>query len=647
MKIQDLFEVNDKRGKKVAESLNVLSQWKNDEPAGYVKQLVKFFKNPDELTHKRAIWYNKDGFKRIEVLDEYILHSSPLPHYDYVYSYVDLRVPHDLSDDLAKSSESILIDHLKGEVGARCASLSANAVTIQYVLDVVENNVKPSKAEYEKRIKSMKKMFADGKRFELDWWPDVTGDTDPKNPYYKESKLNNNNPVYEDSKSKKQVKENTENWREDIEINDIVKIEKRYYVVDKFSQSRYGRGLFFRRIDSVIYHKTFDEYQFIGPSTNFYTFNDFNKDSSINFVMKHSDPKYQEFLTKQGRLTIRENEFFKEDDRIVKGVNTNVDIIDNKNGWGAVPNNQEVDYLGLRVTMTPKHFIDLAAPLDGEPSEKIAQHLEQGGTIGSPFLRIEIPESWENGDFSMPARVVGHEGRNRMAAIAKVFGNNPVETHLFFSQGLRNRHITDEFKKNLNRGLVKEKSKSIIQGPFFKLNESNTNVLFNIGLFESINPELLNKDFHKETVVDTKIGKVKIVANHYPSNMIPQIKVEAFIDNKSIGYVRFIVIGNDEPSGLFKRFKKADPYLVAGNLRVNDEYQRNGIATAMYKFVKSMGNDIKPSTSQTSQGKAFWTSNPNESVEPKYSLREWAAMQGGHAVEEIPKKRKPFDWNKY
>jgi hypothetical protein len=29
-------------------------------------------------------------------------------------------------------------------------------------------------------------MFADGERYELDWWPDVTGDTDPDNPYYKD-----------------------------------------------------------------------------------------------------------------------------------------------------------------------------------------------------------------------------------------------------------------------------------------------------------------------------------------------------------------------------------------------------------------------------------------------------------------------------
>jgi hypothetical protein len=167
-------------------SSEILRKWNNDEPVEYVQHLQSFFGPPKELTEKRAVWYDKDGFKRIEVLDEYILHASPVPHYDYVYSYIDLKVPHEMTNDLVKSSESILIDHLKSEVGARCASLSANAVTLQYVMDVVEGNIEPSKAVYEKRIKAMKKMFEDGERFELDWWPDETGDTDPENPYYKD-----------------------------------------------------------------------------------------------------------------------------------------------------------------------------------------------------------------------------------------------------------------------------------------------------------------------------------------------------------------------------------------------------------------------------------------------------------------------------
>jgi len=170
--------------KSISESTDVLSQWKNQEPVNYTKHLTKFFGKPDELTENRAVWYDVDGFKRIEILDEYVMHASPLPHYDYVYCYIDLKVPHDLSNILAESSESILLDHLKGEVGARCASLSANAVTLQYVMDVVEGNVKPSKREYESRIKAMKKMFEDGKRYQLDWWPDTSKDTDPSNTYY-------------------------------------------------------------------------------------------------------------------------------------------------------------------------------------------------------------------------------------------------------------------------------------------------------------------------------------------------------------------------------------------------------------------------------------------------------------------------------
>jgi hypothetical protein len=173
-------------GSCVKEESHTYSKWSNKEPVEYAGYLTKHFGAPDELTENRAIWYDKDGFKRIEVLDEHILHASPLPHYDFVYCYVDLKVPHSLATKLAESSESITVDFLKNEVGARCASLTANAVTLNYVLEVVEGRIKPSKEEYERQIKSMKSMFASGKKFELDWWPDESGDADPKNPFYKE-----------------------------------------------------------------------------------------------------------------------------------------------------------------------------------------------------------------------------------------------------------------------------------------------------------------------------------------------------------------------------------------------------------------------------------------------------------------------------
>ena len=163
------------------------SKWDHPEAADYSQFLEKTFGEPDEATDEQTVWHNKDGFKRIVVRDEYILHGSPAPHYDFVYSYIDLEVDEDLSDELAKCSGSILIDHLKNEVGARCGSLTANAVTLNFVMDVVAGRVEPVKEEYEARILGMKKQFKDGERYELDWWSDEAGDADPNNPYYAES----------------------------------------------------------------------------------------------------------------------------------------------------------------------------------------------------------------------------------------------------------------------------------------------------------------------------------------------------------------------------------------------------------------------------------------------------------------------------
>ena len=162
------------------------SNWVNNEPVEYAKHLTKTFGQPDELTDSQLCWFSKDGFKRIVIKDEYILHGSPAPHYDFIYCYIDLKVPESMATALAESSGSIMVDYLKGEVGARCGSITANATTLNYCLDAVAGRVTPSKQEYEKRILGMKKMFSDGKKYELDWWPDETKDADPKNNYYAE-----------------------------------------------------------------------------------------------------------------------------------------------------------------------------------------------------------------------------------------------------------------------------------------------------------------------------------------------------------------------------------------------------------------------------------------------------------------------------
>jgi hypothetical protein len=175
--------------------LELLRSWRNRVPAQYAWHLTKTFGDPHDATKDIVIWHDRDGFKRIEIKDEYVMHISPSPHYDYCYSYIDLEVPHRLSSALANCSESILIDHLKNEVGARCASLAANAVTLNFVMDVVAGRTLPNRDEYERRIMNMHHDFENGKIFTIQWWPDQSHDTDPDNPYYAK-------------KSKSEVREN-------------------------------------------------------------------------------------------------------------------------------------------------------------------------------------------------------------------------------------------------------------------------------------------------------------------------------------------------------------------------------------------------------------------------------------------------------
>ena len=142
--------------------------------------------------------------------------------------------------------------------------------------------------------------------------------------------------------------------------------------------------------------------------------------------------------------------------------------IDNQQGAGAVPYNQDVDYFGLRVMMKPSTFLRLAAPLGQEHSAELEKYIADGGAIGAPFLEIKIPPEWDDSDFSKPAQVAGHEGRNRMTAIQKLEGDAPIEVHIFPRGGYRARDITPEFRAALVRGLQAEKATNIVAGPLFE-----------------------------------------------------------------------------------------------------------------------------------------------------------------------------------
>ena len=83
------------------------------------------------------------------------------------------------------------------------------------------------------------------------------------------------------------------------------------------------------------------------------------------------------------------------------------------------------------------------------------------------MLAVSIPPKWEEGDMSEPARVSGHEGRNRMLAIQQVEGDDPVEVHIFPKGGMRARDLTPEIVSKLRSGMMNQERSNFIRGDLF------------------------------------------------------------------------------------------------------------------------------------------------------------------------------------
>lgn len=147
-------------------------------------------------------------------------------------------------------------------------------------------------------------------------------------------------------------------------------------------------------------------------------------------------------------------------------------------------------------------------------------------------------------------------------------------------------------------------------------------------LSERVNLDVFSPGTQLEKTVDIPgIGSVTLKLLGKPASMdIPYIQIQAYApDGDEVGYFRFHVFGLD-----------TTPYVTAGNIRVHREYQRRGVATAVYQWMRELGNDIKPSTSRTEQGRAMWAG-----FEKKHSLAEGTDFTNAvNSVEKLVKQNR-------
>ena len=122
------------------------------------------------------------------------------------------------------------------------------------------------------------------------------------------------------------------------------------------------------------------------------------------------------------------------------------------------------------------------------------------------------------------------------------------------------------------------------------------------GMAEGVNPEVTS-DKYTEPSQNVRMGNFVFNARTFTGGLADPnakgLQIRAYDPKNlksSIGSADFIV----------KKDKKGNTWLESDDTEVNDKYRGKGVATMMYAFAKSLGNDIKPGDYKSYAGAKMW-----------------------------------------
>lgn len=116
-------------------------------------------------------------------------------------------------------------------------------------------------------------------------------------------------------------------------------------------------------------------------------------------------------------------------------------------------------------------------------------------------------------------------------------------------------------------------------------------------LSEKVNDKIFLTNFRKEKEILN--GAYKLIAT------AGYVKLHA--KNKYKSHMFKIVIKTLKGADVgYANFEQYEDHLEAESIKIEPAHRQKGIATEVYKFVRELGNDIKPSKLQTGMGKQLW-----------------------------------------
>lgn len=123
-------------------NLNSIINFSHRPPAEKFNFLVKDFGNPDVFVNKPngiAIWFKKDIFENIMLLDESVEHQSPTPHCDFLYTTIMIHIPEEILCKVLELSDSIYYDKLKKHLTVRCNSMQSNVLMLYLAMRIIND----------------------------------------------------------------------------------------------------------------------------------------------------------------------------------------------------------------------------------------------------------------------------------------------------------------------------------------------------------------------------------------------------------------------------------------------------------------------------------------------------------------------------
>jgi hypothetical protein len=142
-------------------------------------------------------------------------------------------------------------------------------------------------------------------------------------------------------------------------------------------------------------------------------------------------------------------------------------LYNQQTGLGANPYNQDVNFFGTAVLMTPSKFLSLALPLTHPTSVPgIKKELQERQAIASPYLLMRVNKD-HDGLLTTEAEIIGHDGRNRALAIKEQFGDVEMLVHIIYQGGVRGKHVSPGLLEQFNQK-IKAENGPVKTGPFWK-----------------------------------------------------------------------------------------------------------------------------------------------------------------------------------